>query len=197
MGHLLINIHGFLSWHQSPKVLALRDTIRHRFPSVDFVSPELPDRPSEAVAVVESLITQHADHYKTIGLIGHSIGAYFATYLAVRHQLKAVLVNPVVRGYEIMCEFYGPVHNPHTGRDFEIDETDIDYLVSIYLEALPEPSRFLLMQQLGDEIVDPTVAKEYYPDCPRIVEQGGNHDFVGLENHTDEIVHFLFGEARL
>ena len=80
-------------------------------------------------------------------LIGHSMGGYFATYLATRHDLKAVLVNPVVRGYEIMCEFYGPVHNPHTGRDFDIDETDIDYLLSIYLETLAEPSRFLLMQQ--------------------------------------------------
>lgn len=197
MKHLLINIHGFLSSHRSDKVLALQDAIQSQFPSVEFASPDLPDRPRDAVGLIEATIAQQARHYDTTGLIGHSMGGYFATYLATCHDLKAVLVNPVVRGYEIMCEFYGPVHNPHTGRDFDIDETDIDYLLSIYLETLTEPSRFLLMQQTGDEIVDPSIAQDYYRGSETIVEPGGNHDFIGLEKHTAAIVHFLFGDTTL
>lgn len=191
---LLINIHGFLSSHASEKVAELQAFIDTHAPGVAFTSPCLPDHPQEAVTLLDDLIQQQSRHYDRIGLIGHSLGGYYATYLASRHHLKAVLVNPVVRGYDIMCEFYGEVHNPHSGRDFVIGEADIDYLFRIYLDTLPDTSLFLVLLQLADDIVDPSSAQTYYQGCEVIVEAGGSHDFDGLVRHGNRIINFLLDE---
>lgn len=194
MKNLIINLHGFLSSHESEKVQAFRRYIESR-QDVDFISPQLSDNPKYAVEDIEKLIEENQDKYSKVGLIGHSLGGYYATHLASRRGLKAVLVNPVVRGYDIMCEFFGENTNPHTGKKFEITESDIEYLFKIYLEEIPDHSLFLVMLQLGDEILDPEEALSYYRDCEQLVEQGGCHDFSGFANHAPKIINFLFANG--
>ncbi len=194
MKNLLINVHGFLSSHESEKINDLRQCIIDNFKSIDFISPKLPNTPELAVELIQKIITEKRNDYDAIGLVGHSLGGYFSTYIASNNNIKAVLVNPVVRGYEIMCEFFGECQNPHTNEVFEINEQDIEYLLSINIETIADKGRFLLMLQMGDEILDPKDALAYYQGCTTIMEQGGNHDFMGLSNHTKSMVNFLFSE---
>lgn len=191
MTNLIINIHGFLSSHESEKVVAFRQRIE-QYQDVDFISPCLPNNPQSAIETIERLITDNRASYQKIALIGHSLGGYYATYLGSKYGLRAVLVNPVVRGYGIMCEFFGASINPHTGEPFEIGERDIAYLFQIHLETLPDNSLFLVMQQLDDEILDPQEALAYYAECEQLVEDGGCHDFVGFARHSQRIMIFLF-----
>lgn len=195
MNDLLIHIHGFLSSNDADRVAALREHLKAGGLDVDVISPQLPNTPELAVQLIEKIIGEEIGSRRSIALIGHSLGGYFATYIASKHQLRTVLVNPVVRGYEIMCEFFGECYNPHTDEKFEIGEADIEYLVNIHLEELPNPDLFLVMQQLGDEITEPDHALDYYRPCKWIVEDGGCHDFSNFENHAEAVIDFLFGKA--
>lgn len=192
MMNLLINIHGFLSSHKSDKVVELRDYIEQKYTDIQFISPCLPDRPADAVRLVEEIIKKQSEFFDAVGIIGHSLGGYFATYIASKNKIKAVLVNPVIRGYEIMCEFYGECYNPHTDTKFSINDRDIEFLISINSEPIRDKSLFLVMLQLGDEIVDAQAVLSCYTGCSIIIEKGGCHDFAGLVNHADSIVDFLF-----
>jgi len=192
MRHLLIHIHGFLSANNADRVVALRNYVEDNNLDIEVVSPRLSNTPQVAFEQVEELIIKSKEQYRSIGLVGYSLGGYFATCLATRHSLKTVLVNPVVRAYEIMCEFFGECFNEHTGEKFEIGEDDIQFLVGLYLEKLPDPALFLLMLQMDDEVVDPGEAREYYRNCRMIVEKGGCHEFSGFETHVPGVINFLF-----
>ncbi len=196
MNNLLIHIHGFLSSNDADRVAALREYIKASDLDVDVISPQLPNAPRLAIELIEKIIDEEKASRRSIALIGHSLGGYLATYIASKYQLRAVLVNPVVRGYEIMCEFFGECYNPHTGERFEIGEADIEYLASLHLEKIPNPSLFLVMQQLGDEITDPGDALDYYRQCKLVIENGGCHDFSHFESHAETVVSFLFGTVE-
>ena len=71
-------------------------------------------------------------------------------------------------------------------------ESDIEYLVALNIEEISDKKQFLVMQQLGDEIVDPDEALSYYKGCQLIVEPGGCHDFEGFAAHVQPLVNFLF-----
>ena len=193
MKYLLINIHGFISSNRSEKFLAFRKSIDSLGKDIELISPNIPDKPERAVSYIESILKEKTKNYEKVGLVGHSLGGYYATHIAPKYDIKACLVNPVVRAYEIMCEFYGSCYNPHTNEHFDISEKDIEFLIRICKDRIDDNQRFLLMQQLEDEIVDPCEALNFYKGCESIVEQGGCHDFIGFANHAELITAFLFG----
>lgn len=193
MKHLLLYIHGFLSSNEPENLVVLRQYIAEHSLDIDIVAPQLPDNPVLAVNTIERIIKAEQGARASIGLLGHSLGGYFATYIASKYQLKAVLLNPVVRGYDIMCEFFGPCYNPHTDVHFNIGEQDIEYLASIYLSTLENHKLFFVLQQLDDEITDPIEVVDYYRGSRLIVEDGGCHDFSHFENHLESVTTFLFG----
>ncbi len=192
MQHLLIHLHGFLSANDAPRVTQLRDYIAQQHLDIEVVSPRLPNTPRLAVAALEQMLLQQASQRASIALLGHSLGGYYATYLASRYRIKAALVNPVVRAYEIMCEFYGTVYNPHTDETFEIGEQDIEYLISINLDKIADPDLFMVLLQSGDDIVNPMEAKSYYEGSKVIWEHGGSHDHSNFQSHIGLVLGFLF-----
>lgn len=188
----LLNLHGFLSSAQSEKSQSMAAYLKRHHTDIEYHSPQLADNPGKAYAEVEALLLENMSLNNQIGVVGHSLGGYFATHLSQKYDFKVVLVNPLVHAYEIMCEYFGPRHNPHTDAEFEISEGDISFLISINLEEIVSPKNFLLLQQLGDEITEPQEAVDFYAQCAQIVEDGGNHDFEGYERHFPRIVEFLF-----
>ncbi|HEY6130769.1 MAG TPA: YqiA/YcfP family alpha/beta fold hydrolase [Halioglobus sp.] len=193
MNNLIIHVHGFLSASEAERVSALRKYIHAKGLYVDVISPQLPETPKAAIDAIEKIIADENSNRDSISLIGHSLGGYFSTYIASKNQIKAVLVNPVVRGYEIMCEYFGECYNPHTDKKFNIGADDIAYLISINVENIPDRNLFMVMQQLGDEIIDPNDTLSFYNGCKLITVDGGCHDFSNFENHIESVVEFLYG----
>lgn len=87
----LLYLHGFNSAHSSHKAQVLQAHLKGLGRNAEFFAPDLPHRPAQAIALLESRIRQMPSKPT---LVGSSLGGFYATYLAERHDLRAVLNNP-------------------------------------------------------------------------------------------------------
>ena len=190
MSSTLVYLHGFMSSPLSAKATLTRDYLQARQLPLDFEVPLLPDVPEAALAAA-TVCVEAALARGSVGLIGSSMGGYFATILAERFDLRAVLVNPSARPHRRIDRFFGLNTNPYSGAQFTLDEGDRQWLEA-NLPARLHPDRYWLLTQTGDEVLDYREAVEVYAGSRQTVEEGGNHQFVGFERHLPEVVRFLF-----
>src|SRR5689334_13360749 len=97
---MLVYIHGFNSSALSFKARLIATRMAEWGRTDEFSCPELPHRPREAIAMLESVLDAHGTHDAC--LIGSSLGGYYATWLAEKRLLRAVLVNPAVRPHALL-----------------------------------------------------------------------------------------------
>ena len=128
-----------------------------------------------------------------IGVIGSSMGGFYATCLAQKYACKAVLVNPAVAPWQGRDYLLGDQENYHTGEVHHIEQQHLDDLEQFDVATLSDPSRFLVMVQTGDEVLNYRQAVAKYTDCKLVVEQGGDHGFQNYTDHLPKIMKFLMG----
>ncbi len=182
---MLIYIHGFNSSPASSKAQLLKTRLEALGRGAEFAAPALPHSPAQASAVLDALAAQHPE----AALVGSSLGGYYATYLAQRHGLKAVLLNPAVRPYELLAGHLGPQQNLHTGERYEFTERHVAELRALEVAAIT-PERYLLIAATGDEVLDYRAAVARYRGCRQIVIEGGDHGLSEFENHVDAVLEF-------
>ena len=151
-----------------------------------FLAPDLPHQPTRAIALVEALIAQAPNKPS---LVGSSLGGYYATYLAERHDLKAVLINPAVAPYRLLAPLLGAQQNFYTGETYEFTAQHLAELHNLEIEPL-HPEHYLLLVQTGDEVLDYRNAVARYAGAKQYVIPGGDHGFQHLEHYWDEILAF-------
>lgn len=189
MPSTLIYLHGFMSSPQSAKATLTRDYLASRRLPIAFEVPALPDLPERALAAAEVAVVA-ALQRGPVGLIGSSMGGYFATILAERCDLRAVLVNPSAQPHRRIDRYFGPNTNPYSGSQFTLDAGHARWLE----QALPpvlHPDRYWLLTQMGDEVLDYREAVEFYAGCRQTIEPGGNHQFPGFECYLPAVIEFL------
>ena len=184
---MLIYIHGFNSSALSFKAGLLRRRMAELRRGGEIVCPELPHRPHEAMQVLDSLVGEHFD--SGVSLIGSSLGGYYATWLAEKYGVRAVLVNPAVTPYVLLAQYVGLQTNLYTGVEYELTSRDIGELRALEVDRIT-PQRYLLMVQTGDEVLDYRDAVERYRGAPHRVFEGGDHGFSSFGEHVDEALRF-------
>ena len=122
-------------------------------------------------------------------LIGSSLGGYYATWLAERHDLRAVLINPAVDPHIGLRPYLGPQQNLYTAETYLLDETHLAQWQSLWVE-LPTPSRYLLLLETGDDVLDYRQAVARYAGAQQVVVQGGDHSLRSFVQHLPAILQF-------
>jgi predicted esterase YcpF (UPF0227 family) len=183
---MLIYIHGFNSSPASVKARLLKERLEALGHGADFLAPGLPHRPAEAAAVLDALVAR----YSAAALVGSSLGGYYATWLAEKHGIRAVLVNPAVRPYELLRPAVGVQRNLHTGAEYEFGERHLEELAALEVPAVQRPGRYLLMVETGDEVLDYRQAVARYRGCRQVVIEGGDHGFSDFHQYLDTVLEF-------
>lgn len=188
----ILYLHGFLSSPRSAKARATGDFLRATASPVHYDVPALPEEPARALAAAEhAVLACRAAGATSIGLIGSSMGGFYATVLALRHGLRAVLVNPSVAPHLRIHQFFGEQVNPYTGRRFVLDESHAAELARMAPAAIARPEDFWLLAQRGDEVLDYREAERFYAGCRQTIESGGDHQFQRFERHLPAVIDFL------
>ncbi|WP_444937107.1 YqiA/YcfP family alpha/beta fold hydrolase [Microbulbifer sp. JMSA004] len=196
---MLIYLHGFLSSPQSFKCQLMRERLQAQYPHVTFCAPQIPPYTEEAqkslVALVEDLLRQ--SDRGPIGLVGSSMGGFWCTYLGERFRLPAVLINPAVRPARFIPAYVGKVLKPYSGEEeeFRLTQVDVDAMQRVQAELeKPLQSRYWLLAQRGDEVLDYREAQDFYQGQRQTIEDGGDHSFQEFARYCDPITEFLFNE---
>ncbi|MEW5769113.1 MAG: YqiA/YcfP family alpha/beta fold hydrolase [Pseudomonadota bacterium] len=184
---MLIYIHGFNSSSQSGKAREMAVWMAARGLGEAYVCPDLPDRPAQAIALLEDLIARSQGRAK---LVGSSLGGFYATYLAERHDLKAVLVNPCVGCHEKLREYVGqPQKNWHTGQEYLFGAAHLADLQPLAV-APARRDNYLLLVETGDEVLDYREAVAFYGGARQVVLEGGDHGFTRFADYLPAILEF-------
>lgn len=180
---MLIYIHGLNSSPASFKANLLKRRLQALGRGPEFVAPALPHRPAEAAEQLDALVERH----ERPALVGSSLGGYYATYLAEKHALRAVLLNPAVRPYDALRDCLGLQQNLYTLERYEFTARHLDELRSLEVTAIT-PDRYLLVVATGDEVLDYRQAVARYRGCREIVISGGDHGLSDFADHVDAVL---------
>ncbi len=154
------------------------------------ICPQLPASPATAIALADSIIREKVGAGGTATLVGSSLGGYYATHLAEKHRLKAVLVNPAVVAAIQLEPYLGPQTWLYSGEPFEFTRQHIDELRALEIPVLADPSRYWLLVEEGDETLDYRQAVDRYAGARQTVLPGGDHSFTRWDDYLDEILAF-------
>ncbi len=169
--------------------MQVREWCDKYYPHVDFQCPPLTAYPNEAISMLETLIENSSDK---VALIGSSLGGYFSTYLAEKYNLKAVLINPAVKPYELMKKYVDvKLSNYHTDQQYQLKEEHVEQYRALDIEQLQYLENYWLMVQTEDETLDYKAAVQKYKGCRQLVEEGGDHSFQDFDRWLPEIFKFL------
>ena len=182
---MLIYIHGFNSSPASSKAQLLKAKLEAKGRGAEYAAPALPHSPAQAAALLDSLARRHPG----AALVGSSLGGYYATYLAEKHGLKAVLLNPAVRPYDLLKDHLGPQQNFHTGEPYEFTQQHVEELRALEVAAVT-PAHYLLIAATADEVLDYRAAVARYRGCRQIVIAGSDHGLSDFESHVDTVLEF-------
>jgi predicted esterase YcpF (UPF0227 family) len=121
-------------------------------------------------------------------LVGSSLGGYYATYLAEKYDLQAVLINPAVVAHIALAEYLGPQVNLYTGETFVFTLDHIAELSALEVPRLSRPERFWLLAETGDELLDYRQAVTRYAGARQTIIEGGDHGFQHFGEFIDPII---------
>ncbi len=177
----ILYLHGFASCGEGNKSLLLKSY----FGTENVIAPDLPPSPIDALELIEAILrSTNIDC-----LVGSSLGGYYATILAEKYRMKAILLNPSTRPWETLADY--------TGWQKRFCDEEVFEFKPVYLEQLkmlqtaPDKGRYLLLLQSGDEVLDYTEAHSLYKKHKVIVEYGGNHRFENLDEYLSMVEKFI------
>lgn len=183
---MILYLHGFNSAPSSHKATLMRAWMEARGLGTSFICPALPYRPREAIALMEKLAI---DAGPSACLVGSSLGGFYATHLAEKFGLRAVLLNPAVAPFESLERVLGPQQNLYTGERYELRREDVDAWRDLDPPSV-DPERYLLILETGDEVLDYRKALARFEGARTVLRQGGDHTLQSFAEHLPRILRF-------
>lgn len=185
---MILYLHGFRSSPLSFKTSLLAQRMQDLGRGDEYVCPQLPASPREAIAKAERLARSVPPEQLT--LIGSSLGGYYACWLAERLGCRAVLLNPAVHAWRDLEKHIGVTVAYHSNEPFEFKREYIDEMRALAVERITRPERYLLIAATGDELLDWREMVAHYPGAQQIVIEGSDHGLSDFASHADRVLAF-------
>ncbi len=187
----VIYIHGFNSSGNAQKSQILRAAIAQYSPETEYYSPTLIHNPEQAIGELQAILDGQSNQFRFC-FVGSSLGGFFAIYFTNRYlDSKAILINPAIKPWETMHEYYGYYENAATGEKFEVTEKFVSSLKAFGCKTIKNPERFLLLLQTDDEVIDYKIALNAFPSSSHIIHAGGGHTFTNFLEVIPDILKFI------
>lgn len=186
----LLYLHGFRSSPKSTKARMVAARVRERHPAVTWWCPQLPPSPREAIGLVmEGVAAWPRDR---MGVIGSSLGGFYATCVAQTLACRAVVLNPAVDPARDLAKYIGEQtawHDPN--EHFHFEPRYVDELRALETGPLRHPEEFFAVIAKGDELLDwREMTARYAGACVKLLE-GSDHALSDFEAHIGEVFAFL------
>jgi predicted esterase YcpF (UPF0227 family) len=187
----LLYLHGFRSSPQSAKARIVAAHVAREHPAVHWWCPQLPPSPR---AAIEMLMAGIADWPRAqAGVIGSSLGGFYATHVAEALGCPAVVLNPAVHPARDLARHIGEHeawHDP--AQRFFFEAGFVDELRALETGPLRDPSRYLAVIAKGDEVLDWREMAARYAGARVKLLEGGDHALSDFEPaHLADVLSFL------
>ena len=185
---MILYLHGFRSSPKSFKAEKLGQYMAKLGRDDEYICPQLPASPLQAITLLESLM--HAQPFNEITLIGSSLGGYYATFLAEKFGCKAILLNPAVKPPRELAKYVGVTTAYHSDAVFEFKEEYVDELYAYSIAQITRPERYFLLAATGDEVLDWREMVAHYPAAKQLVILGSDHGMADFTEYLDQVMAF-------
>lgn len=205
MSKHIIFLHGLHSSPNSQKCRALHTYLSECAEEIGLSAPQLHYDPDLNGPLLQGVVAELFEHTATedIGLIGSSMGGFYAGCLSQRYGLRAVCINPVVEPMALLHRVQGRQTHPVTGETYTFSVADQQ---KFERWGMLDPSGVLAGEVRGadrmrsclglkDETIDPALAAVRFKQCRRIIDPSGGHRFPRFVTALPEILSFLFPRA--
>ena len=185
---MILYLHGFRSSPQSFKARLLAERMQQMGRTDNYLCPQLPASPKDAINLAQQLIRDLDSARLTI--IGSSLGGFYATWLAERTGCRAVLLNPAISAPQNLEKYVGVTSQFHSNEPFEFKAEYIDELRALAVEQITRPSRYFLLAATGDEVLNWHDMVAHYPGAVHRIIDGSDHGISDFADYIDEVLAF-------
>lgn len=190
----ILYLHGFLSAPQSKKAQQTVAYCDQKGMADRIHVPALMQGPASTIQELSELIKSLPGD--GLGLIGSSLGGYYATYLAESFNLPAVLINPAVGPFEFWESHLGEHKNYYSDHVHVVTPRYIEELRALERHPLQYPENFMVMVQTGDETLDYRKAVSKFSDSTLVIRENGDHSYQGYDRELPAIEAFLLSRIN-
>lgn len=161
---------------------------------VHYLCPALDIAPSTAMHQIEEAIDAALHQGCRIGLIGSSLGGFYASAVMERHperaHFRAALLNPAPWPARDLAQYVGELPAWHTNEVLVFRQAYLDDLKALEV-GITEPQRYLLVAAKGDELLDWKEMVARYPGARHHLIEGSDHGLSDFDQHWPLVKSFL------
>ena len=185
---MILYLHGFRSSPRSFKARMVQERMTAAGRAGDLICPQLPASPKAAMDLALLLAERYAPD--NLAIVGSSLGGFYATWLAERLGVRAVLLNPAVDPASSLDKHVGVTTNWHSDETFEFRREYVDELAALKVERITRPERYFLIAATGDEVLDYRDMVAHYAGARQHVIEGSDHAISEFPQYVDEVLAF-------
>jgi len=187
----LLYLHGFRSSPQSTKARWMADWVACNRPDLVWACPQLPPSPAAALGDIRAIVAGWP--VATTGVIGSSLGGFYATIVAELLDCRAVLVNPAVDPARDLAAHIGRQTMYHAANEsFDFRAEYVAELAAMTPPTpLAHPRNVLAIIAKGDEVLDWREMTARYADGPIKLIAGGDHGLTDFQSHVPDLLRHL------
>jgi len=185
---MILYLHGFRSSPRSFKARLVQERMTAAGRASDLICPQLPASPKAAMELALLLAERHAPD--NLAIVGSSLGGFYATWLAERLGVRAVLLNPSVDPLSSLEKHVGLTTAWHSDEPFEFRREYIAELAELKVARITRPERYFLIAATGDEVLDYRDMLAHYQGARQHVIEGSDHAISEFSQYVDQVLAF-------